>query len=48
MTGLSGKVLQKMLKERIWLCQGQLQGWLLLWTGGVQISSMPYALIAYD
>jgi hypothetical protein len=24
MTSLSGKVLQKMLKERIWLCQGQL------------------------
>jgi hypothetical protein len=46
--GLGWQVLQKFLKERIWICQGQLHGMLLLWTGGAQVSSMPYALIAYD
>ena len=30
------------------ICQGQLHGMLLLWTGGAHVSSMPYALIFYD
>src|SRR5215468_1852384 len=45
---LGWQVLQKFLKERIWICQGQLHGMLLLWTGGAHISSMQYALISYD
>src|SRR4029453_1971802 len=45
---LGWQVLQKFLKERIWICQGQLHGMLLLWTGGVHVSSMQYALISYD
>src|SRR5919197_1314551 len=45
---LGWQVLQKFLKERIWICQGQLHGMRLLWTGGTHVSSMQYALIAYD
>src|SRR5262249_32182301 len=44
---LGWQVLQKFLKERIWICQGQRHGRLLLWTGGAHVSSMPYALMAY-
>src|SRR5262247_3663100 len=48
MRHLGWQVLQKFLKERIWICQGQLHGMRLLWTGGAHVSSMQYALIAYD
>src|SRR5438445_7587760 len=48
MRRLGWQVLQKSLKERIWICQGQLHGLLLLWTGGAHVSSMQYALIFYD
>src|SRR5215470_6896183 len=48
MSRLGWQVLQKFFKERIWICQGQLHGMLLLWTGGAHISSMQYALIVYD
>ena len=42
------EVLPKFLKERLGICQGQLHGMLLLWTGGANVSSMQYALICYD
>jgi hypothetical protein len=45
---LGWQVLQKFLKERTWICQGQLHGMCLLWTGGALVSSVQYALIAYD
>src|SRR5262245_40948980 len=48
MRHLGWQVLQKFLKERIWICQGQLHGMRLLWTGGAHVSSMQYAPIAYD
>src|SRR4029453_407270 len=48
MRRLGGQGLQKFLKERIWICQGQRHGMHLLWTGGAHVSSMQYALISYD
>jgi hypothetical protein len=47
MTDLSGKVLQKILKKRIWLCQGQLQEPCSCRSRG-KFSCMPYALLFED
>ena len=43
-----GRSCKSSSQERLWICQGQLHGMLLLWTGGANVSSMQYALIFYD